>query len=222
MTSLELYQKFHLLLNSNYLYQNVNVEIPNFVLLFNREKDRWMAQSIGEFGDTDRIFDLQSHYVSSFKLEEFTRKENSVEYKLPHNYFAYTSSYSSCFKNNKKGKVINYFVKPKDEIEYFSDEFNSPSFEFEESICNITDDKLLVFFKNYTIENTYLSYYKEIGKIDIKGYKKINGELSTDIQPDISDFYLEQILDRCVTEVMREYQNSNGVQIGRDREKINL
>lgn len=222
MTSLELYQKFHLLLNSNHLFQNVNVEIPHFVSLFNREKDRWLAQSIKEFGDNDRIFDLQSHYVSGVKLEQYSVLENKIFYSLPKNYFAYVSSYSNCNKEGKKGKVINYFTKPKDEIEYFSDEFNSPSFEFEESICNISNDKLLVYFKNYIIEDTYLSYYKEVLAIDIEGYRKIDGSYSKTINPDIGDFYLEQILDRCVTEIMREYQNNAGVQIGRDREKINL
>ena len=72
MTSLELYEKFNILLNSNHSFQNVRVEKPVFVSLFNREKDRWFAQSIGEYGDNDRIFDLQSHYISSVKLEEFS------------------------------------------------------------------------------------------------------------------------------------------------------
>lgn len=222
MTSLELYQKFHLLLNSNHLFQNVNVEIPHFVSLFNREKDRWLAQSIKEFGDNDRIFDLQSHYIPSEELIEYSTKDDRIFYSLPDKYFAYVSSYSLCEKEGKKGRVINYFTKPKDEIEYFSDEFNSPSFEFEESICNIANDKLIIFYKDYKINKTFLSYYKEVGKIDIAGYKKITGEFSVDIQPDIADFYLEQILDGCITETMREYQNSAGVQIGRDREKINL
>lgn len=222
MTSLELYEKFHLLLNSNHLFQNVRIEKPNFVSLYNREKDRWMAQSISEYGDNDRIFDLQSHYVSSYKLEEFSITSNKALYRLPDNYFAYASCYSNCTKNGKTNRVVNYFTKPKDELELLVDEFNSPSFEFEESICNITDNKLLVFFDDYTIINTYLSYYKEIAHIDIKGYRKIDGTLSSDKNPDIADFYLEQILDRMVTEVMREYQNSAGVQIGRDREKINL
>lgn len=222
MTSLELYQKFNLLLNSNSLFQNVNFEVKNFVLLFNREKDRWMAESIKQFGETDRIFDLQSHYISNLKLKEYSLFNNSVLYNLPDNYFAIASCYSDAVKNNKKGKIINHLVKPKDQNEFLSDDFNSPSFEFEESICNITDNKLIVFYKNYLIENTYLSYYKEVGEIDVEGYRKINGELSKTINPDISDFYLEQILDGCVTEVMRQYQNTNGVQLGRDREKINL
>ena len=219
MTSLQLYQKFHLLLNSNILFQNVRVERENFVLLFNREKDRWLSEKIDKANSTEDIFDLQSHYVVSEKLKQTKAIQNRILYALPSNFFNLVSSHSTARKQGCTGTVINYPVKPKDELEIVNDSFNSPSFEYEESICNITENQLAVFFKEYTIDDTYLSYYKQIEPIDLEGYTNVEGKASTTIHPKIDNFYLEQILDRCVTETMREYKDQLGFQLSNEREK---
>ena len=219
MTSLQLYQKFHLLLNSNILFQNVRVERENFVLLFNREKDRWLSEKIDKANSTEDIFDLQSHYVVGEKLKQTKAVQNKIFYALPEQFFNLTSSYSVARKQGCTGVVVNYPVKPKDELEIVNDSFNSPSFEYEESVCNITENQLAVFFKEYTIDDTYLSYYKEIEPIDLEGYTNVEGKASTTIHPKIDNFYLEQILDRCVTETMREYKDQLGFQLSNEREK---
>ena len=222
MTSLELYQKFHLLLNSNVLFQNVKIEKQNFVLIFNREKDRWLSKKLEEFNSTDEIFDLQSVYIQNKQLEEYSKYNNFVLYKLPDNYFQYVNSYSNCSKGNLKSVVVNYFTKPKDELELFKDALNSPSFEFEESLCNISDDKLAVYFSDYQINTTYLSYYKEIENIDLEGYIDVNGAISKTKNIDLANIYKEQILDMCVTETMRQYKDQLGFQISKERENTNL
>jgi len=207
------------LLNSNVLFQNVRIERENFVLLFNREKDRWLSEKIDKANSTDDVFDLQSHYVIGEKLKRTKSSTNKIYYSLPDDFFNLTSSNSIAKKGGCTGTIINYPVKPKDELEIVNDSFNSPSFEFEESVCNITENQLAVFFKNYTIEDTYLSYYKQIAPIDLEGYTNIEGIPSTTISPKLEDFYLEQILDGCVLETMREYKDQLGFQLSNERVK---
>jgi hypothetical protein len=59
MTSEELYYEFHLLVNKNNSQQNINIEKPHFVQLYNREQERWVGSVLKTGNNSNQINDLQ-------------------------------------------------------------------------------------------------------------------------------------------------------------------
>ncbi len=219
MTSKELYYQFHLLLNRNAKFENVKVPIGNFVSLYNREKDRWLSAKIDTYNNSDDIIDLQSQYVNKHLLKQISKNSNYYEYQLPEDFFSYSTSFSEASLGVCEGVVYNYIFKNKDKNNFLGDYIKEPSFEYEESLCNISEDKLIVYYKDYEIKQSYLSYYKRIEDIDIEGYVKINQELSIDKDQELDSFYQNQILDLVVTEVMREFGDTK-FQLAKERENF--
>ena len=126
-------------------------------MLYNREKDRWLSDKIDKLNSNDDVIDLQSQYVNSVELKKISKNSIYYEYKLPADFFHFSSRYSKCKYGYCEGIVHNYYFKNKDKNSYLSDGIKEPSFEFEESLCNISDDKLLAYYKNYDINDLYLS-----------------------------------------------------------------
>ena len=72
---------------------------------------------------------------------------------------------------------------------------------------------------NFEINKTLISYYRTPRKIDMQGYRHINGEESTDIHPDVTPYLSSEIINRVVTEINREFENQYGFQTSKDREQ---
>lgn len=216
MTSEELYYTFHLLLNKNASLKNVNITRANFVILYNREAILWLDNFIRTNSSTGRIHDLEQLLSVNKELEVINKNSNYYEYFLPENYFHFVSSVSTASKGSCTTNVRNYLIKPKEDNTSLENEL--PSFEFEESVCNIADKKLLVYIGDYQINSTYLSYYIYPEKIDLEGYTDINtGKYSRTVDTDLDEHYQHQILNRVVLEVMRQFENSNGINISQTR-----
>ena len=74
-----------------------------------------------------------------------------------------------------------------------------------------------VFTKDFTVDSVYFEYYKVLPEFDIEGYRKIDGNLSTNIPIPLSDQYIEDIISWAALEFMRDYQNQVGVAIGKEK-----
>lgn len=222
MTSKELYYQFHLLLNENANFKDVKISEGNFVLLFNRCSERWLNIAIDSWMKDEDALNLQEFINNDEKLDFYeTLEKDSVvqyKYKIPTDYFTWIDSHSLVQKDCSL-YLTNYFVKPRDVRGYIADGY--PSLDYEEGLCNISNNFLIVYAKDFTISTTYLSYFKNPPKIDIEGYENLKGEKSKNIDSPISDIYLNQMLDMCITEVQREFKNQIGIQVSKDRETEN-
>lgn len=216
MTSEELYYNFHLLLNKNASLKNVNITRANFVIIYNREALSWLDRFIKTNGSTDEIHDIEQLLAVNKPLQLINKKEGYYEYYLPDNYFSFVSSVSEAVKDSCTSPVRNYLIKPKEDNTHLENE--APSFEFEESICNISDNKLLVYVSDYQLNNSSLSYYIYPEKIDLEGYTDINtGKYSKTVDTKLDERYQHQILNQTVLEFMRQFENSNGINISQTR-----
>lgn len=220
MTVQELYYQFHLLLNKNHQAQNIKVDEGNFVILFNRESKRWLSDFIEKNNNTDNIYIINELKVKNFELEFESEDSNYIVYKIPTNYYSviYGDSYSVVKKENCQSIIYNYIVKPQDQSTILKSSFYKPSWRWERGLMDISQNKLIVYKGDFDIVNTYISYFTEIPTIDIGGYKTVIGNLSVDKHPTFSDWICEEILDRVVTEVMRQFENPQGFQLSKDRE----
>lgn len=218
MTTEELYYEFHLLVNKNNSQQNINVDKPHFVQMFNREYDRWLYEVLNTKNKDNSINDIQELLLSNVELKVSEIKNEFVIYNLPNNFFNYSECKLLASKGNISNKLIYvYNIHPTKLNVSLQDEFSKPSFEWEETITTIADNRLLVYKTDFNINKCYLSYYRTSDKIDLEGYKKLDGSMSKNIDINLSSIYQRQILDRVAKEFARQYENTTQFQLAQER-----
>lgn len=217
MTAEELYYELHLLVNKNNNSSNINIEKPHFVTLFNREYDKWLYDVLNSKNKDNSINDLQELLVSGLSINPLEIQKDCNIYKLPEDFFNFSEVKINAFKNGIVNTLYVYNIHPKELNVYLQDEFSKPSFEWEESICVISDNKLYVYKLDFEINKMYFSYYKNGQTLDLTGYKKLDGTMSVNKDIVLSSVYLRQILDRVAKEIMRQYENQLGFQLAQER-----
>jgi len=217
-TSTEVYKLFLLKINRNDTNSDIDINRGEFVLLYNEQKDVWLKQQINAKESNISSQDLNEVQVKHLSLTKLTDATDYSVFALPENFFSYISSYTTASQGVCGGKIIrNYPIKPMNENMLLENSNYEPSFEFEETIVDLSNNKLFVYKKDFEIEEVFFNYYREVGKIDLAGYRKLDGDMSTNIDPDISSIYINEILNRCAEEVIRRYENPEGFQLAQDR-----
>lgn len=212
MTSEALYYNCQLLVNKNASQKNFHIPRGNFVFKYNRESLFWLSDYIRKHGNTEDVHDVSNLLSVDVPLPLSSSKDKKYYYHIPDNYFQFVGSWSEASRKGCSNKIINYIQKPKEILSLLDESL--PSFDFEESICNISDKKLVIFVDDYQLNNTYLSYYSVPEKIDLEGYVHLDSGLpSTTIDQKLDDIYQFQILDRVALEFQREMDNNNQINI---------
>ncbi len=220
MTALDAYKHFLLKINKNDTNRNIRINKGNFVFIYNQEIDKWLANQIEDNNDSSEKNKIEELLIHDEPLEKIVDKDNVSEFDLPIDFFEYESSYSIASKGKCKNRVLyNWDFKTKNKNVLFQNENNNPSFEYEQTLVNPSQNKLLVFKDGFDVDKQYLTYYRRPTNIDLEGYVRTDGLDSTNIDPDISDRYVYQILDRCALEVIRNYGNNEDFPLAKDRIK---
>ena len=221
MDSLTIYKNFLLKVNKNDTSANINISKGEFVILYNSQKRVWLEEKLKNKTTDIDIHDLEILYIKDKKLIKKSFDSNSIHFLLPDNFFKFDSSFCIAQKEKCEDRVlINWLVKPKNVNIYLTDSNHEPSFEYEETFSIISENKLITYIKDFKINQSYLSYYKEPINIDIEGYIKINGSKSTTInQDDLDDKSIDEIINRCVIETLRIYENTEAFQLAQNRIK---
>jgi len=224
MSVKELYYQFQLLLNKNNEKQNINIDRGNFVILYNREAVRCLNAYVDKNNSTDDIFNVFEFVVSDKELQKNRTTDNYIEYEVPDDMFNLIAgkSYSVVTQGKCKGIVRNNFKKIGNSNINLEDSFTKPSFDWERGIGELDGTSIKIYKEDFNIEKSYISYYKTPDYIDIEGYKRIDGNDSTNIDPAYSDWFCGVVLDAVVKEVQREYQDQLGFQLSQDRKAEQL
>ena len=217
MTSEELYLECKILLNKN--GKNTNIDIPkaNFVILFNREQERWLYQSINKKKDSNDIHDIQKAMVYDLPIVLNKSFSNYNTYDLPKDLFKFLTIKVNVNKESCTKFINARPVKIKYINELLIDEFNKPSLEWEETIFTLGDSQIQIYFTDFQIKDVLITYYKKLKEIDLIGYIKLDKSISTNQDSELDSVYLRQILDRVVKEVNREFENPEGFQYSLER-----
>lgn len=218
MTSIEAFKRFQLKINKNDTNTDVDINKGEFVLLYNEQKDIWLMEKIEAYESSDDVQELQEVQVKYKPLVLSFNEKSYDAFVLPEEFFSYISSYSTCTDGTCSDVIVRHIpIKPRNENMLLESANNEPSLEFEETIVDLSDNKLFVYKKDFDILTTLVSYYRKVGSIDIEGYVKLDGSLSSNINPDISDVYVDEILNRCAKEVMRRYESPDSFQLAQER-----
>lgn len=219
MTSQEAYVSFLNLadkLNSN---DDVNIDIGRFVLLYNKHAKVWLEQKVRRDRSTRNVDELQQLIREDVPLNAVNVADDHIDFKLPADWYEHISGYALCTRGTCTGKVINADqAKNEEKRLILFDENWRPDFDFEWLPITVGEDKVQVYYKDFTIDSFKIDYYRYPIDIDIAGYiKPDNITPSTTINPDLDDIYVNEIIDLVVVDVSRIYQNDQKVQLDLNR-----
>ena len=217
ITTIELYKEFQLKLNKLDSDDNIDVSPGEFVLIFNEQQMKWFNDNFRNIGNKNKE-KVQKLIEPDFLLLPSNQSTYYTEFDLPENFFDYIRSYALCSNTNCKNVPVDIFeIKPENVTYYLRDEFNKPSIEYQETFRILANGKVQVYKLGFDVDKVYLTYYRYPVKVDMIGYTRLDQTLSTDINPELDEYYLHEIIDLCVLETQRQIENGEGFQLSKDR-----
>lgn len=218
MTSLELYNNYLRKINKNDTNRNIKIPKGQFVNLYNEQTPIWLKAKIKNDIQTDRINDIGELLELDKELIKYQDNLNTSDFIQPSDYFEYSSSYCIAKKGNCDERVLYCWNnKNKNKNTLLINDNQKPSFEFEDTFVAQNKNVLSVYKTDFEVKRFYLDYYKLPKKIDIDGYINVDGTPSTTINPEISEYLANQILNYCVLETIRVYESPEAFQLAKER-----
>ena len=163
-----------------------------------------------------RIDDLQCLINSELKtLSTVKKSDHYLTELLPDDYLRYIRTFCIGKVPNCNSKEIFIYLQEESNLNtLLNNDLINPSFEWGETIATITENKLKVFTQNkFEINKVYLTYLRKPRAIDIAGYIKKDGSLSTNIDPELPDDLVEMSIDEACRILSGDMQNQFSNQI---------
>jgi len=216
MTITTAYTRFLQLVNGNMTNNNISVDRPRFVLLFNSSQIRFVENILDKKNDDSPRY-ISELLIVDKKLGRVSEQKTHSSFELPENYFDLSSAYAEASLDGCTDDIKLFEAKPEDQEEKYNDWSHEPSFKYRESFYIPSEGNLLVYRKDFKIEKAYLTYYRKPKKVDIAGYIHLDKTPSTTIDPELSDKAVEKILRIMSKEVAANAGDSSQYQLDKDR-----
>lgn len=218
MKAREIYKRYLLKINKNDSNDGVNILPSAFVLMFNTERYRWLGEKLTDKGDSIKLDRLDMLYLSDVEVPKAVDGAGWTEFTLPENFYRHSSSYALVNQGNCTNIPFFYFEKKTLGFSAnLADDSTKAHFDYEEGPIQFTQGKVKAYTDDFTIVKFFTSYYRVPNEIDIAGYTKIDGSPSKDIDSELPDDNIDEILNRMAVEAAREFSDSDGVAVGKDR-----
>ena len=184
--------------------------------IVNRLSNKNNIYKTGLESTTNRVDDLQVLINSEPKVLSGNDKfEYFLTESLPKDYLRYIRSYCSAKNEKCNYKNLKVYLQEESNLNTLLDnDFINPSFDWDETIGTIVENKLKVFTQNkFKINKVYLTYLRKPRNIDIVGYIKQDGTSSTTIDPELPDDIVEMSIDEACRILSGDMQNQFSNQI---------
>jgi hypothetical protein len=219
MTIQEVYLRTLQKANRNLGSNNILLDKGRFVLLYNKvQVDRILE--VYRLND-ERIREIQFFLNTDVTLLPTSTSNLKAFFDLPTDYLELSNVYAYADRGKCKDKLINLIeIKDKNTNEIVFDEYNKPSFEYRESSYIIADNKIHAYkATDFDYTKAILSYYRYPTKVDIVGYTDLNGNPSTNIDPEGDQDFIEQVIDKVVFEFAKNNEDTQLAQLNQNFRK---
>lgn len=211
------YLQYLNLVNRNATNNNVNVDKARFITMFNDISNRYV-EWILEKRNEDAIRYIAPLLVPNKKLSKIGSQHTYDDFSLPSNYFDLANLHIHASNGGcSKVEVKAWEVKIEDVEEKYNDAFQQPSLPWRETFYHTADNKVLIYKKDFSIQEAFLSYYRYPIQVDIEGYIKIDGTSSQSVHPELDDKVVGRILLAMSKEFSAINENTAGYQIDSNR-----
>lgn len=217
MTIGEAYLKFIQRVNRNLTNDNISVDRGRFILLLNQSIIE-VCEYILEKKNEDNIHYLQKLVVHNKELERSSKTINTRGFKIPENFLDFINTrVIASDKVCKKQPLQLWEAKMEDVDELLFEESNKPSFKFRETFYTLGDDKINYYVDGFDIDKAYMSYYRFPKKVDIEGYLRSDGSLSTNVNPEMDDRFMERVITKAASNYAANNSYFDSFQVNENR-----
>lgn len=200
------YLQFLNLVNRNITNNKVNVDKPRFIILYNDVANRYV-EWILEKRNEDAIRYVAPLLVPNKKLSKKGSQHTYDDFLLPDDYFDLANLHIHASNAGCGGvEVKAWEVKSEDVEEKYHDKFQEPSLPWRETFYHTADNKVLVYKKDFSVQEAFLSYYRYPVQVDIEGYTHIDGTPSQSVHPELGD----KVIGRILLAMSKEFSAING------------
>ena len=218
MTSIDAYTSFLQLANKLNSNDDVNIDTGRFCLLYNKHGKVWLEQKVRKTKSTQKIDEIQQLVVEDALLVKVADTGRHLDFKLPDNWFDFIGGYLFCSRGTCENRLINMDqVKNEPKRLILFDENWRPDFDFEWAPVTVGGNNLQAYYREFTITEARVDYYRYPVDIDIAGYIHPDGTPSITVNPDLDAIYVNEIIDLVVADVSRIYQNQEKMQLDINR-----
>lgn len=138
---------------------NIATDNQRFCLLYNEAQNKFLTLHLQNRGIDDVRY-IQKFLTLDEKISYTSKSQDKYNFKLPKKYFDLADVRANAEKEKCKRRINLVEVQTENLTEILQDEYNKPSFEWDEAPCTINSDRLSVYTDNFTISEILLNYYR--------------------------------------------------------------
>ena len=211
------------LVNRNATNNNINVDKPRFITLFNSIAIKYVDWIL-EHRNTDSVRNIANLLTLEEPLQNRQEVNDRTTFKLPSDFFDLSNLQVFGSKGKcKNQRLFTFEVKSEDTEELFRDVNMKPSFEWREVYYFLSSkDSISIFKDDFNIDIALLSYYRYPKKVDIDGYIHEDGTSSQDIDPEFDERSVNYILEAMAKAYAVNNDDTQAYQLNKDRLFTNI
>jgi len=175
-------------------------------------------------GFKKRYEDIQTLINDYIPLPSTKAEKLYPAYKasLPEDHFLSLQHSGICSKGECKGRTVvsTRTVKHGDLPTIYKNSHWVPSFEYQETISQISKDELILYTDGtFSIEEIYISYVRYPLKIDVDGYEHLDGTDSINQDCELDYQLKDELLEFTILELGLDTENQTIIQTSELRSK---
>jgi hypothetical protein len=193
----QLKDRFVMKAEKNGTNDSITTDNLRVCLLFNESQNKFITLHLQQRGIDDVRY-IQKFLVLDKKLPSSSKSQDKYNFKLPDDYFDLADVRAKA----KKGECIRTINLVGIEIENLSeliqDEYNKPSFEWDEALYTINSDNLSIYTDNFSIGEVLLNYYRYPNQIRLVNDENPESEFDKNFPVEWDDKSLDDIISLMV------------------------
>jgi hypothetical protein len=207
MTTEQAFIKFQIKVNETFESSKIGIDRGRFIVIFNEAQNKMVEFILNKKGTDDYTY-IQSILVPNKKIKRETSTDYADVFKIPQDFFNFSSAYSKASNKNCKGIKINLFdIKDDNKTEILQDEFNKPSFIAREAPFSMAADNIYAYKENFTHDDLFLTYYRYPLQIRLVVEDDPESYFDNTVNPEFDDLFTDRILSMAASEFEVNVEN---------------
>lgn len=199
MITSQVYDKYILKGEKNAVNDNISTDRQRFVEIYNEYQNRYVDYIYGLKNEED-LREIESILIKDKSLKLGGISREYAYFEIPKNYFNLSSVHALGSKGNcKSKKLILTEVSDIEKEIYLTDDFTKPSFEYRETIFTMGAGHINVFYTDFDVDSTILSYYRYPKQLSLIDPENPESPFNDDFHLDLSDKSINKIISAAVS-----------------------
>ena len=206
-----------------------NIHCWQAIEAFNKAQVEWVRRQLvgtnilrqGDEQSERRIDDLnillRTRTLNMLRKDRYYESPN-LPFLTGEDYMAFkrlqVTASSDCCQEGRL--MVVYLVEEANVINYLTDEYKKPSFEWGETIATIVGRKIRIYTNNeFSVDTAQLMYYKQPRRIEEPGCADVYTGIANPVAPVLSEFkddVVEVIIDEAVSIILGDIENYPNMQ----------